>query len=284
VAFFETAVECASAAPPATAPGPPSEPGLAELYWIAPPLTELGRFEEALAAAGRALEYATRIERPFPLAGALASTGLVYLYQGRLEEAVLVLTRGLEICRRWEVPVHRPWLAATLGYAYALSGRAPEGLVLLHEAVDEAEKAGHVASQAWRLAWLSEASLLAGQPADAAVWADQALAQSRQRGERGHEAWALRAKAEVASARRPPAPAAAREHYQEALVLAGALGMRPFEARCLLGLAALHHAAGQRDQARVARDRAVELLRSMGMESWLARTRRPRAMPPSGGG
>jgi tetratricopeptide (TPR) repeat protein len=140
----------------------------------------------------------------------------------------------------------------------------------LHQAVDEADKAGHLASQAWRLAWLSEASLLSGQADDAAMWADQALEQARLRGERGHETWALRAQPEVASAR---TPTAAVKRYHEALAVAGNLGVRPLEARCHLGLAALHRAAGRRDQARAALGRARGPLRSMGMEFWLARAR-----------
>jgi DNA-binding SARP family transcriptional activator len=277
VAFFETATEPDGAGDPTDLPGRPAELGLAELglYWIAPPLVELGRFEEALAAAGRALTFATRIDRPFPLAGALASIGLVHLYQGRLDDAAQTATRGLEVCQRWEVPVHRPWLAATLGYTNALSGRVSEGLTLLKEAVGEAEKSGLVASQAWRLAWLSEALLLADRPDDSARCADRALEQARRHGERGHEAWALRAQAEVAVARKPSARDAARDRYQEALMLAEALGMRPLEARCHLGLAALHRAAGRHEQARAALDRAVEPLQSMGMAFWLTRARTP---------
>jgi tetratricopeptide (TPR) repeat protein len=184
-------------------------------------------------------------------------------------------TRGLEVCQRWEVPVHRPWLAATLGYANALSGQVSEGLTLLKEAVNEAEKSGLVASQAWRLAWLSEALLLADRPDDSVRCADLALEQARRHGERGHEAWALRAQAEVAAARKPFARDAARVRYQEALMLAEALGMRPLEARCHLGLAALHRTAGRHEQARAVLDRAVEPLQSMGMAFWITRARTP---------
>ncbi len=252
---------------------PATELGLGELnrYWIVAPLTELGRFEEALAAARHALVFATRIGHPFPLAGALASVGLVHLYQGRLDDAALHLARGLDVCRRSEVAVHRPWLTATLGYTYAVSGQASEGQSLLHEAIDEAEKSGQVAGQAWRLAWLAEVALLAGRLADAAMWADQAVEQSRQRGERGHEAWALRAQAEVLSARKSSARHAARQRYQEALALAGTLEMRPLEARCHLGLAALHRATGQRAEARTALTQARAQLRALGMDFWLSR-------------
>jgi tetratricopeptide (TPR) repeat protein len=274
VAFFE---RCGTAGKPQTAAegsGPtawPAELGLAELslYWLAPPLTELGRFEEALAAARRALDFATWAERPFALVGALAGIGLAHLYQGGFDEAAAALTRGLEVCRRWELAVHRPWSAAVLGYTYALAGRATEGLSLLGEAVKEADERGLVASQAWRLAWLGEASLLAGRPEDAATWAERALEQARQCGERGHEAWALRALAEVASARRRPDRAAARRHYEGALALAEALQMRPLVAHCHRGLGRLHGRARDRAKAREHLNTAMDLYREMDMALYL---------------
>jgi DNA-binding SARP family transcriptional activator/tetratricopeptide (TPR) repeat protein len=274
VSLFErcgTAVEPQGAAARYGPSGWPTEFGLAELslYYIAAPLTELGRFDEALAAAKRALEFATRIDRPFALAGSFAAIGHAHLCRGRLGEAAAALTRGLEVCQRWEFSVHRPWLVAHLGHTYVFAGRTSKGLSLLHEAVDEAERLGNVGGQAWRLAALAEALLLAGCLDEAATRADQALEQSRQRGERGHEAWALRVQAEVAASRTAPACDVARERFHEALALAGALEMRPLEARCHLGLATLHHAEGRREEACAARRHAIEMFQSMGMEFWV---------------
>jgi tetratricopeptide (TPR) repeat protein len=239
-------------------------------YWMAAPLAELGRFEEALTAASRALEFATRIDRPFPLAGALASIGLAQLYQGRLDDVARTLTRGLEVCRRREVPVHRPWLAASLGYTYALAGRTSEGCRPCTRRSTRPTRQATWLRRPGDLPGSAKPPLLSGQADDAAMWADQALEQARLRGERGHETWALRAQPEVASAR---TPTAAVKRYHEALAVAGNLGVRPLEARCHLGLAALHRAAGRRDQARAALGRARGPLRSMGMEFWLARAR-----------
>ena len=252
----------------------PTEFALAELslYYIAAPLTELGRFDEALAAARRALEFATRIERPFALAGACAAIGRAHLYQGRFGEAAAALSRGLDVCRRWEFSVHRPWLAAALGHTYALAGRVGKGLSILRRAVDDAERVGNVSGQAWRLAALGEALLLAGRPDEAAARADQSLEQSRQRGERGHEAWALRLQADVAASRKSVDLAHAR--FDEALALAGALEMRPLEARCHLGLASLHHVQGRSDAARDSLGRAIEMFHSMGAEFWAAQAQR----------
>jgi DNA-binding SARP family transcriptional activator/tetratricopeptide (TPR) repeat protein len=274
VTFFErcgTAVEPQEATARYGPSGWPTEFGLAELslYYIAAPLTELGRFDEALAAARRALDFATRIDRPFALAGALAAIGRAHLCRGRFGQAAAALTRGLQVCRRWEFSVHRPWLASALGHTYALAGRVSKGVSLLQGAVDEAERLGNVGGHAWRLAALGEALLLSRRPDEAGTRADQALEQSRRRGERGHEAWALRLQADVAASGQSPARDAAHERYREALALAGALDMRPLEARCHLGLAALHHAEGRSDEACAARAQATEMFRSMGMDFWL---------------
>jgi tetratricopeptide (TPR) repeat protein len=129
---------------------------------------------------------------------------------------------------------------------------------------------GNATGQTWRLVWLGEALLLAGRPDEAATRANQALEQSRQRGERGYEAWALHLQAEVAASRKAARRAEARERFREALALAGALEMRPLEARCHLGLAALHQADGRIDEASAARGQAIAMLRSMGMNFWLS--------------
>jgi DNA-binding SARP family transcriptional activator/tetratricopeptide (TPR) repeat protein len=277
VSFFD---RCGTVAePPSMAAryGPsgwPTEFGLAELslYYVAAPLTELGRFEEALTAARRALDFATRIDRPFALAGAYAAIGRTHLYQGRLGEAAAALSRGLDVCRRWEFSVHRPWLAATLGHTYALAGRVGKGLSILQRAVDEAERVGNVSGHAWRLAALGEALVLAGRPDEAATRADQSLEQSRRRGERGHEAWALRLQADVAASRKYVDVARAR--FDEALTLARALEMRPLEARCHLGVASLHHVEGRGDAARACLRQAIEMFRAMGSEFWVTQAQR----------
>ena len=277
VLFFErcgTAVEPQGAAARYGPSGWPTEFGLAELslYYIAAPLMELGRFDEALSAGKRALEFARRIDRPFALAGSFAAIGRAYLQRGRFGEAAAALTRGLAVCRRWEFSVHRPWLTAALGHTYALAGRVAKGLAMLRGAVDEAERLGNVSGHAWRLAELGEALLLAGHLDEAATRADQALEQSRQRGERGHEAWALRLQAAVAASQKAADVACAR--FDEALALARTLEMQPLEARCHLGLAVAHHADGRIDEARAAQRDATAMFRRMGMEFWLSQAQR----------
>ena len=57
--------------------------------------------------------------------------------------------------------------------------------------------------------------------------------------------------------------------YRAALALAEALGMRPLQAHCHLGLGSLYAKSDQREQAGVELSIAIELYRAMDMTFWL---------------
>jgi hypothetical protein len=61
----------------------------------------------------------------------------------------------------------------------------------------------------------------------------------------------------------------AETHYLQAMVLAEALGMRPLQAHCHLGLGTLSAKIGRREQACVELTAAIELYRAMEMTFWL---------------
>ena len=67
----------------------------------------------------------------------------------------------------------------------------------------------------------------------------------------------------------PPDVAPAEAYYQQALVLAEDLGMRPLQAHCHLGLGTLYATTGQREQAHTALTTAIALYGAMDMVFWL---------------
>jgi tetratricopeptide (TPR) repeat protein len=99
--------------------------------------------------------------------------------------------------------------------------------------------------------------------------ARQALDLARQQKARGEEARALHQLGVVHAHAAPPDATQAEAHYQQALALAEALGMRPLVAHCHLGLGTLYAKTGQRDQARAALSTAIDLYRAMDMTFWL---------------
>ena len=79
----------------------------------------------------------------------------------------------------------------------------------------------------------------------------------------------LRLLGEVHTRRAPAEGEDAETHYRQALTLSEELGMRPLQAHCHRGLGTLYATLGQREQARTALTKAIELYRAMDMTFWL---------------
>jgi hypothetical protein len=80
---------------------------------------------------------------------------------------------------------------------------------------------------------------------------------------------ALRLLGEITAHQDTPESEPAEHHYRQALTLAEALGMRPLQAHCHLGLGTLHAMTGQRQQARAELSTAIAMYRAMDMTFWL---------------
>jgi hypothetical protein len=139
-------------------------------------------------------------------------------------------------------------IAAGLGYASALQGRLAEGHALLEEGVGESIRTGARQSPQ-SVAWFSEVCRLAGRGEEAWQYAHQALDLVWQHGEPANEGLALHQLGVVHAHADSPDTAQAEIHYQQALALAEALGMRPMQVHCHLGLGTLYGKVGRQDEA-----------------------------------
>jgi tetratricopeptide (TPR) repeat protein len=194
----------------------------------------------------------------------------VYLTQGDLEAAIRVFEEGVALCRASDDQAVLGRIAGGLGEAYALMGRLVEGLALLEEARRDDLRTGALGGgYGTHLRQLSAVYLLAGRIDEAWQHACQALDRARQQKTRGAEADALFQLGAVHAHTSPPDVPQAEAHYQEALILAETLGMRPLQAHCHHGLGTLYAKAGRPAQARVALATAIEHYRAMAMTFWL---------------
>jgi tetratricopeptide (TPR) repeat protein len=245
-------------------------------------LAELGEFAEGSARGAEAMRIAETVEQPFTLSHAYLGVGYLHLRKGDLSQAIAMLEKGLEVCRTGDVPMQLPLAAGALGYAYALSGHLAEALPLLEQAVKLVAARQQMGGNypLW-VAHLGEAYLLAGRLEDAHLLAEQALARARDCKQRGDEAYALRLRGEIAAQRAPLEVESAVAAYQQAIVLAEELEMRPLLAHCYLGLGTLYSKAGRWEQARTALSVALALYRAMDMTFWLPQAQRALA---AGGG
>ena len=90
--------------------------------------------------------------------------------------------------------------------------------------------------------------------------------------QQGEQPCALRLLGEISAHRHLPQAELAEAAYREALALAEALGMRPLQAHCHLGLGMLYGALGQQEVARRELSTAIEMYRTMAMTFWLPQT------------
>jgi tetratricopeptide (TPR) repeat protein len=116
---------------------------------------------------------------------------------------------------------------------------------------------------------LGEAQLQAGLLEEAHAVTEQALTLAREHQERGNEAYALRLLGDIAARRDPQEGEPAVAHYQQALTLADALGMRPLLAHCHRSLGTLYLKIERPEQAQAELAAAMALYRAMDMTFWL---------------
>jgi tetratricopeptide (TPR) repeat protein len=230
---------------------------------------ELGTFAEGRFVADEGLRIAEAVDHPMSLTFALWGSGLLALRHGDLARAVTLLERAVRLCQEMGRPAPFPLMAGALGATYNLAGRSADAMLLLAPALEHAMASEVVASQATCSITLGEAQMMAGLLDEAQVLAEGALSLARMRHERGIEAYALYLHGELAVRREPRDCALAADHYQQALVLAEELGMRPLQAHCHRGLGTLYRQTGRGAQARAALAIAINLYRAMDMTLWL---------------
>jgi len=230
---------------------------------------ELGQFAEGNVLGEEGLQIAETVAHPSSLMWAYYGVGLLSFYQGDLRRALTRLERAMDICQEANLPIFFPRMAAALGAAYTLAGRLADAVALLTQAMEQTTAGAMVGFQALCLLPLTEAHLLAGRLEEAHALAERVLALAREHQEMGNQAYALRLLGEIAARRDPPEASLAIAYYQEALVLANELGMRPLMAHCHRGLGTLYAVTNQQEQAHTELSTATTLYRSMDMVFWL---------------
>ena len=248
---------------------PDTDLRIASRAWLALTLSNLGAFAEGRRHGEEALRLATLAGRGAIPVVAHGCLGNLYLAKGDLKHAIRVLDQSLALCR---ASGNLDWLRRTvagLGYASALQGRLAEGGALVEEAISESIRTGALQNQSRWVAWLSEVCRLEGRGDEAWQHARQAFNLAQRQKERGNEALALCQLGAVHAQADPPDVAQAEAHYQQAMALAEALGMRPLQAHCHLGLGTLYAKIGRHEPARAQLSTGIELYRSMEMTFWL---------------
>jgi class 3 adenylate cyclase/tetratricopeptide (TPR) repeat protein len=244
---------------------------------LANALSQLGRFDEAIARAEAGVQIAEAADQPFALSRGFLILGCTHLRRGDLPRAIRFLERSLELCRTWEFTNRAPLVAAALGAAYALASRDDQALPLAARAVDEFRQRQFHNWPAFVLLCAGTSYLSAPRIDEAAGYVREALALAQRLGARGSEAHALCLSGDVAS---KIGAGDAEGYYRQALALAECRGMRPLVAHCHLGLGKLHRRGSDRERAQQHLTTATAMYREMDMPYWLEQAKT--AMPKLG--
>jgi tetratricopeptide (TPR) repeat protein len=246
-------------------------------------LAELGAFAEGRAYAEDALQLAETVDHPYSFVVACDAVGQFFLRQGALSQAIGVFERALTLRETVNLPPIFRRCHVGLGAAYTLAGRVSEGMPLLERGREQFHPNGNVGIAVLFPVWLGEAYVLAGRLEEARQLGQQALEVTQTQKRQGYQAYALRLLGDIAGQRTPPEVDVAEDYLHQALTLAEALGMRPLQAHCHLGLGTLYAEAGVWEQARAELSTAIELYRAMDMTFWLPQAEAMLAQTVGGG-
>jgi class 3 adenylate cyclase/tetratricopeptide (TPR) repeat protein len=249
--------------------GEGAPPAVLSRAYLAVCHAQLGLFGEGRTLGDEGLRIAEAVAHPTSIMMASWGAGLLAVRQGDLHRALPRLERAMSICQDADLSSWFPRVATALGAAYTLSGRIADAVQLLTQAMEQTVATAMGRFQALCHLSLGEAQLLAGRLEEAQTLAESALVHAREHQERGHQAYALRLLGDIAVHRDPPKVEEAEVHYQQALTLAKALGMRPLVAHCHLGVGILYLKTGRREQVRSALAAAIALYHAMEMTFWL---------------
>ena len=229
---------------------------------------ELGEFDQAMLHAERAVKFAQTLDILYLRAIADSHLGAIYLRKGELQTALRLAQRWLQTYAAADLLVPQLAMAARLGEVFNVLGHVDDAVALFDRAWRFAELKSVFAFGPQVLALLGDAYGRAGRIDEAVTRAQRALDLARQLRQRGDEARALHVLGNIHSHMVPTSANQARDSYQQALVLAHELGMRPLQAQCHFALGQLAKEAGEQRGAQEQLSAAVSMFRGMGMKFW----------------
>jgi tetratricopeptide (TPR) repeat protein len=247
-------------------------PGLHGLYGHA--LGYIGKFAQGEEVCEKALSLAQEGDNLYTMGYVEFFYGCMFVPKGDGENAVKHLQRSVEYFEKLQAYVVLPVTLSLLGMGYYLRGDPGKALGLLEKGLkmrNYTEVPGFLSLQHLTL---SSAHLGLGNLHEARVHAERALHLGQTNHERYCEGISWIQLGRTAGKMEKSSIEKAEEYILKGMKILGELETKPAYAQGCLSLGGLYAEAGQKEKALESLKKAEAMFQEMGMEFWLAQTKK----------
>jgi class 3 adenylate cyclase/tetratricopeptide (TPR) repeat protein len=238
--------------------------------WLVMSLADLGRFQEAIQYRAEAITIAEATKHTHTIGWARLTASKLHLLKGDWATARDLLEEWITMPGTLDVAILLPWAVTSLAWTLVQTGDVSGALSRLREGEEHLKRQeadGIFIHRGWSYYALARSCLLLGRLDEARRLADRSIESSRR--QPTFEAHARCILGDLALHPDSFDAEIAAAHYQAALTVAQAHGMRPLVAHCHFGLARVHRHSGNPGCARQHLASAKKMYKEMDMSFWL---------------
>ena len=232
----------------------------------------LGEFTKGEQLCEKALSFANKINHLFSIGSAEHRYGFLFVFKGDGKNAIKHLQSSIEYFEKSQAVIHLPTAWSLLGYGYYLVGELETALKSIEKALNMQMDIGFPRS--WIHYFLSSVHFDSGNLNEAKVHAEQALNLAQTSHQKIFEgiSWIQLGRSLVKM--EGPQLHKAEEYILKGMKIVDELGAKPFYAQGCFYLGDLYADAGHKEKAIENLKKAEAMFQEMGMDYWLARTKK----------
>jgi predicted ATPase/class 3 adenylate cyclase len=218
----------------------------------------LGRWDEAVEEAQKALKVAEEFSDHSLIAFATWTLSMAYTWRGDLGRAI---EYGELALQKASTPADKAWAHRGLGWALCRAGEANRGIELLATALAIVRPSGHMPSEIPTTCFLGAGYWLAGEEVKARKTLEEGLEIANRCGARYYVGWAQRLLGEIALKNNPDQAAA---YFEKSIAIFREIKAENELALTYAGYGRLHKQQGKVGQAREYLTKALEIFERLG--------------------
>jgi len=232
----------------------------------------LGEFTKGEQLCEKALSFANKINHLLSIGSAEHRYGFLFVFKGDGKNAIKHLQSSIEYFEKSQAVILLPTAWSLLGYGYYLVGELETALKSIEKALNMQMDIGFPRS--WIHYFLSSVHFDSGNLNEAKVHAEQALNLAQTSHQKIFEgiSWIQLGRSLVKM--EGPQLHKAEEYILKGMKIVDELGAKPFYAQGCFYLGDLYADAGHKEKAIENLKKAEAMFQEMGMDYWLARTKK----------